>query len=356
MPFSGFNEATLRQILQQFFETSFNAIVITTAEPGYPIVYANPEFCRMTGYALDELIGQTPKIFQGEKTNRKILSRLKATVEAGGFFHGATTNYRKDGQPYPVEWNISPLRDDAGNITHYLSIQKDLSALKGVVSRLKNTNEHFRGFLGDIARAVQDDPQPGLNDTLKRAQQEITQELLDNSRLYSPALRSSENIDLFDEGEFFDCANDLTGMLGEEIEMETLSAEEYARQRRANTDMVQLSGLIDETQSLIDLLPYSKDVSAEMVEIGQNLHDIANEVFYFDDFVGIASVLAELATYTHSHSDKAVNPVVIETYRGLMSDLETWVQTVFIDKSAENIHELDASIISSARQLLMFLQ
>lgn len=67
MNFSEFNEAALRQILQKFVETSFNSIVITSADAGYPIVYANPEFCRMTGYTPEELIGKSPKIFQGEK-------------------------------------------------------------------------------------------------------------------------------------------------------------------------------------------------------------------------------------------------------------------------------------------------
>lgn len=357
MPFSKFNEAMLRQILQQFFDASFNSIVITSADQGYPILYANPEFCRMTGYTLDELVGKTPKLFQGEKTNKKILSRLKSTIEAGKIFHGATTNYRKNGEAYPVEWNISPIFDATGKITHYLSIQKDLSALKLVVSRLKSTNEHFREFLSDISQTIENTQATELNTALTEKKQAVTQELLDNSRLYTPALRSDENIDLFAEGEFFDCSHDLNGMLSEEgAELEIISAQEYANQHQSNHDMRQLLEIILETNEKIDLLGYSKNPVSGMMEIGQNIHDIANDIFYFDDFVGISSVLGQLGTHTCSHASNELNPMLVEIYRALMKDLETWVISVFIEKTANSIHELDASIISSARQLLMFLK
>lgn len=50
----------LRRILGDFFAASFNGIVITSPQPGYPILYANPAFCAMTGYRLAELLGRAP--------------------------------------------------------------------------------------------------------------------------------------------------------------------------------------------------------------------------------------------------------------------------------------------------------
>ena len=47
----------------------------------------------------------------------------------GAFFQGSTVNHRKDGRPYTVEWNISPVRNEAGDITHFVSLQQDISSL-----------------------------------------------------------------------------------------------------------------------------------------------------------------------------------------------------------------------------------
>jgi PAS domain S-box-containing protein len=351
-----FDNTILRQVLQRFFETSFNAIVITGAEPDYPIQYVNPEFCRMTGYSVDELIGQSPRMLQGEKTNRKTLQRLKATIESGQFFHGAAMNYRKNGEAYPVEWNISPVYAADGKLTHYLSIQKDLSGLKRIVSSLKNTNEHFREFLMGLSTAVEHESTTVLRTMLANEKRELTDELLDNSKLYTGTLRSADNIDLFETDEFFDCSGDTFGLLSESAEAaEPISAVEYSAKYPASANMQQLLVLIREAQESIDLLPYSKDVAGDLNEIGQHIHDIATEVFYFEDFVGMASVLGELSIRTQHKSQTVPISVLLETYRGLLDDLGTWVNTVFIEKTASDIHELDNSIISSAKQLMFFL-
>lgn len=356
MQFADFNETTVRQLLIQALDSSFHSIVITSADPGYPITYANPEFCRMTGYELDELIGQSPAIFQGEKTNRKILSRLKSTIASGKAFHGATTNYRKNGEPYPVEWNISPIFDDERKITHYLSIQKDLSGLKDIVSRLKNTNENFREFLADISHRSDESSDNQINEIVEQEKRNVTQALIENSKLYTPALRSTDNVDLFEDDEFFDCSHDMGGMLSEAaIEYERISAQDYASTHHSDNELVQLRDLVVETREKIDLLSCSKNTAGYMQEIGGNLHDIANEVFYFDDFVEISAVLGQLATQTNSHTEEEINPVLVETFQALLSDLGVWIDSVFIEKTAKDIHELDASITSSARQLLFFL-
>ena len=58
-----------------------------------------------------------------------VIDRLRQCLRDGTYFHGSTINYRKDGRPYTVEWNISPVRDPAGEITHFISVQQDISNL-----------------------------------------------------------------------------------------------------------------------------------------------------------------------------------------------------------------------------------
>lgn len=119
-------------LLRSALEQSFNSVLITDAQPGPMgprIVYANPAFCEMTGYSATELLGQTPRILQGAQTSLEVLQTLRECLQANRFFRGSTVNYRKDGRPYTVEWNISPVKDEAGVTTHYVSVQQDISAV-----------------------------------------------------------------------------------------------------------------------------------------------------------------------------------------------------------------------------------
>ncbi|MBE0487337.1 PAS domain-containing protein [Marinobacter sp.] len=114
-------------LLRTSAELSFNSMLITG--PDRHIVYANPAFCNMTGYSLDELLGQNPSILQGPLTEQGVIDRMKAALEKSGTFNGSTINYRKNGRPYLVEWTISPVRGQTGEIRYFISIQKDITQL-----------------------------------------------------------------------------------------------------------------------------------------------------------------------------------------------------------------------------------
>lgn len=116
-------------LLEPAFRQAFNSIVITDADfsgDGPHIIAANPAFCAMTGYAEDELIGRSPRILQGPDTDPHVIARLSRAIRDGEFFLGRTVNYRKDGSPYTVEWNISPVREH-GQVVAFVSIQHDIS-------------------------------------------------------------------------------------------------------------------------------------------------------------------------------------------------------------------------------------
>ncbi len=101
-------------------------IIMTDAQlgrPGPKIVFANRAFCASTGYSEEELVGQTPRLLQGPRTNRVLMRELVERLKGGEPFQGETINYRKDGTPYRARWNISPICDDNGKVTHYVSFQ-----------------------------------------------------------------------------------------------------------------------------------------------------------------------------------------------------------------------------------------
>jgi len=117
----------MKRLLHSSLEYSFSGIMITEAAKGFPIIYVNPTFCEMTGYSHQELLGKSPSILQGPKTDPKVLERLAQDISVGRLFHGRTVNYRKDGSEFMMEWKIAPIRNSEGEISHYLAIQKDVS-------------------------------------------------------------------------------------------------------------------------------------------------------------------------------------------------------------------------------------
>lgn len=113
------------------FMQSWNAIVITNADAstGYGVLFANPAFSAMTGYSQDELLGRPLKMLQGPDTDPAVIADLRACLQQERYFEGTTFNYRKDGTSYVVHWNISPVRDEDGQLTHFVSVQQDISEM-----------------------------------------------------------------------------------------------------------------------------------------------------------------------------------------------------------------------------------
>jgi PAS domain S-box-containing protein len=134
-------------LLKTAIEQSNESVIIMTAQldpPGPQIVYVNPAFTKMTGYAPEEVIGKTPHILQGPKTDRSVLSRLCKDCAEGNVFHGETINYRKDRSEFHLEWTAGPVRDDRGEVTHFAASQQDVTERWRVEEELRRSEKEFR--------------------------------------------------------------------------------------------------------------------------------------------------------------------------------------------------------------------
>ncbi|MGN6718638.1 MAG: PAS domain-containing protein, partial [Candidatus Binatia bacterium] len=123
----------LMKLLDVAVDQAKEAVLITSADldsPGPAILFVNPAFCAMTGYSREEILHKTPRILQGPKSDPAMLQRLREALCRGEPFSGETVNYRKDGSEYYVEWDITPIRAGDGEITHFLSIQRNVTARK----------------------------------------------------------------------------------------------------------------------------------------------------------------------------------------------------------------------------------
>lgn len=126
------------EVFKAAVEAAGEAIVITSAEldePGPRIEYVNPAFTRMTGYEAREVMGRSPRLLQGPGTDRAVLERLRASLEAGEAANGEALNYRKDGSAYTVEWLITPVRGSDGRIARWVSAQRDVSERRAFEDR-----------------------------------------------------------------------------------------------------------------------------------------------------------------------------------------------------------------------------
>lgn len=144
-------------LLSEAVAQSDEAIFITDSNlnlPGPAIVYVNDAFCKMTGYSRNELLGGTPRILQGEKTDRTVLDQLRTSLKAGQAYSATTINYKKGGTPYRVRWRISPVRDKNGDITHWISVQRDVTESYRVRQKLINSEAQLRALLDSDTQAT----------------------------------------------------------------------------------------------------------------------------------------------------------------------------------------------------------
>jgi PAS domain S-box-containing protein len=109
-------------------EQSAEGVVITSTTGD--IEYVNPAFSRITGYSREEALGQNPRILKSGKQDPALYQQLWATILNGQTWHGELINRRKDGSLYTEQMNITPVRDELGEVAHFIATKLDVSARK----------------------------------------------------------------------------------------------------------------------------------------------------------------------------------------------------------------------------------
>jgi PAS domain S-box-containing protein len=120
-------EEKLRE-LSRAVEQSPASIVIT--DRAGDIEYANPKFIEITGYTLADVLGKNPRILKSGDKSPEAYRELWETITAGNEWRGEFLNKKKNGGLYWESASISPIRDPAGRITHYVAVKEDITARK----------------------------------------------------------------------------------------------------------------------------------------------------------------------------------------------------------------------------------
>lgn len=144
--------------------------LITDAEQN--ILHASRSFSAITGYSEAEVLGSNCRILQGPGTAPEAAGTIRDTLARGERFRGDILNYRKDGSPFWNALTITPLLDDDGRITHFVSVQRDINARMALHEQLRfqATHDQLTGLPnraaldGHLAKALEPDggPRPAV--------------------------------------------------------------------------------------------------------------------------------------------------------------------------------------------------
>lgn len=121
------------QLLQTAIDQVDDLVLITkvsTDESGPHLVYVNDAFERLTGYHREEVIGKSPRLLQGPKTQQNTVARIREAIAAGQPILAELLNYTKTGREYWIEMQIMPVIRNDGDITHMVAIERDVTARK----------------------------------------------------------------------------------------------------------------------------------------------------------------------------------------------------------------------------------
>ena len=139
--------------LSRAVEQSPVSIVITDAEGR--VEYVNPRFTENTGYAAADVLGQNPRVLKSGRHPVEFYAELWSTIKSGHDWHGVLENRRKNGDIFSEQTVISPVKDDAGNVTHFIAIKEDITARLQLEEQLRHSQK--MDAIGRLAGGVAHD-------------------------------------------------------------------------------------------------------------------------------------------------------------------------------------------------------
>jgi PAS domain S-box-containing protein len=293
---------TRRQSLQlalyrRAMDDATAGITIADADKDQPLTYVNDAFVEMTGYDHDEVLGRNCRFLQGKETETEPVQRLHDAIEAGKAVSVELRNYRKDGTKFWNKLEIAPVYDDAGELTHYIGFQSDVTARRQAEERLREETETLEQLFetspigitvldadGQIVRAnaaAEEVLRLERSDVVGRKFDEPSWEIvgedgepLDSEHLpFSRVMATGETAQDYEHGiaeggetRWLSInAAPLTDESGERIGVIT-TIEDITEQREQERELEQLVDLLDQTQAIANVGGWEIDIASEKVE------------------------------------------------------------------------------------------
>ena len=197
------SEQQLRK-LSRAVEQSYNSVMITDAQG--IIEYINPRFTELTGYSTKEILGQTPRILKSGETSDIDYHQLWEIIKQGNEWRGVFHNRKKNGELYWEDTMISPIRNEQGEISHFLAIKEDITEHMLLKKEVEERNQEIARTqtltaMGRMATMIAHDlrnPLSSIKMTLqiwgKRAEESWGEEAKEMKQISLDQVRYMENI------------------------------------------------------------------------------------------------------------------------------------------------------------------
>lgn len=167
------------------------------------IVYVNKAFTAMSGWVADEAIGKTLEILHGDKTSHHEINRIRTALVTHSSIKTELIHYHKNGSTYWVEVSIAPIPNLEGRITHFVWIQRDITARKQALEALGGSEKRFRTLANETPVIIWMNDVAGLSNfeilveertkALKQINRQLIYEIADR-QLAEEQLRQSQEM------------------------------------------------------------------------------------------------------------------------------------------------------------------
>ena len=332
------------------------------------IEYVNQNFIESTGYSAEEVMGKEPGFLKTNYTSKTDFDLMWSTILSGGEWHGEFKNKKKNGEFFYEEATISPIKDDNGQITHFLAVKLDITAKKNdekLISKLSKAIEQ-----SPVAIVITDES--GKIEFVNTSFTELTQysikEIINKPpRIFNPKHLSENDFIMMWEnlksgkvwkGEFLNRRKDKTCYWEDVIISPLLDLKGNI------TNYILVMDDISEKKAMIDQLITSKDKAEEsnrlksafLATMNHELRTPLHHIIGFSELI-ISQVLPEdnidFANSIHTSGNNLLT--IIEDIFDLalfeQSDIKIKNQTFsIIEQFMENKASLDSILMDSAKQ------
>lgn len=141
------NPSSFISLIEKAADTTSEGITVSSLlEEHRPLVYANKGFERLTGYTIKEVLGRNCRFLQGDETEQDAVQEIRDAIRNGNECTVELLNYKKNGIPFWNRLSITPLKNNIGEVTHYVGVQSDITELKETKKRLELANKDLETF------------------------------------------------------------------------------------------------------------------------------------------------------------------------------------------------------------------
>ncbi|WP_411822474.1 PAS domain S-box protein [Leptospira sp. 'Mane'] len=140
-------ERDLKSSLKELsdFQTALNTVsIVAITDKAGTIIYVNQNFCKISGYSRDELLGQNHRIINSGYHPKEYFKDLWKTISQGKIWKGEIKNRAKNGRFYWVDTTISPIMDEKGKPYQYLAIRNDITERKETEEKARHAENNLK--------------------------------------------------------------------------------------------------------------------------------------------------------------------------------------------------------------------